>query len=182
MICRRGLPIKVAVLIVVVAVAAVLGFATTQPDSFRVERALAIKAPPAAVFALVNDFRAWARWSPWAHKDATMSESFSGATSGLGAVYTWSGNRDVGSGSMEIIDMTPPSTVRIRVRFLEPLATTNTMEFAFDGGDNYTEVTWTMDGPMPYVSKLLSVFTSMDALIGPDFELGLRNLKALSEY
>lgn len=159
-----------------------LGFATTKPDSFRVERALAIKAPPAEVFPLVNDFRAWARWSPWAHKDPTMSESFSGAASGLGALYTWSGNRDVGSGSMEIIDMIPPSTVRVRVRFLTPIATTTTMEFSFDAQNQYTDVTWVMEGPMPYVSKLVSVFRPMDAMLGPDFELGLGNLKALAEY
>lgn len=158
-----------------------LGFAATKPDSFRIERSLTIKASPAEVFPLVNDFRAWDRWSPWAHKDPNMSESFSGATSGLGAVYAWSGNRDVGSGRMEIIDMTPPSTVRIRLRLQKPLATTNMVEFSFDALDEYTEVTWRMDGPMPYVSKLVSVFRPIDAMIGPDLERGLRKLKVLAE-
>ncbi len=110
-----------------------------------------------------------------------METTLSGAASGLGAVYEWSGNRDVGSGRMEIIDMTPPSTVRIRLDFFAPFATTNRVEFSFDPIDEYTDVTWRMDGPMPYLSKLISVFVSMDALIGPDFEAGLANLKALAE-
>ncbi len=111
-----------------------------------------------------------------------MSQSFSGATSGLGAVYAWSGNRDVGSGSMEIIDMTPPSTVRIRLRLSEPFATTNTVEFSLDALDGYTQVTWMMDGPMPYIARLVSVFRSPDAMIGPDLALGLRKLKTLAEH
>lgn len=158
-----------------------LGYATTQPDAFRIERSLTIKAPPAAVFPLVNDFHAWSDWSPWANRDPGMRESFSGAASGLGAVYAWSGNRDVGSGRMEIIDMTPPSTVRIRVQFFEPLATTNIAVFSFAADEQYTHVTWMLEGPMPYVSRLISVFWSMDAMIGPDLDAGLRRLKTLAE-
>jgi hypothetical protein len=34
---------------------------------------------------------------------------------------------------------------------------------------------------MPYVSKLMSVFFSMDSMIGQDFEVGLASLKTVAE-
>jgi hypothetical protein len=38
-----------------------------------------------------------------------------------------------------------------------------------------------MQGPSPYISKLMSVFVSMGSMVGKDFETGLANLKALAE-
>ena len=38
-----------------------------------------------------------------------------------------------------------------------------------------------MSGPMPFMSKLITVFTSMDRMIGNDFEKGLANMKAAAE-
>lgn len=184
MTCPRVSVIRIAAIllgVIVAAAAAVAAFATTKPDSFRVERSLTIRAPASQVFPLVNDLSAWEQWSPWANLDPAMDTTYSGAASGLGAVYEWSGNRDVGSGRMEIIDMTPPSTVRLRLDFIAPFASTNRVEFSFDPIDEYTDVTWRIDGPMPFLSKLISVFVSMDAMIGPDFETGLANLKALAE-
>ena len=42
-------------------------------------------------------------------------------------------------------------------------------------------MTWTMNGPSPYVAKLMGVFVNMDTMIGKDFETGLANLKAIAE-
>jgi hypothetical protein len=39
-----------------------------------------------------------------------------------------------------------------------------------------------MNGDMPYVSKVFSVFVNMDRMIGKAFEEGLGNLKRLSEH
>ena len=92
------------------------------------------------------------------HESRVSSGRGVGATSGLGAIYEWSGNREVGSGRMEIIDTSPASMVRIELEFSEPFATTNMVEFSLDRVDDYTEVTWRTEGPMPYLSKLFSVF------------------------
>jgi hypothetical protein len=42
-------------------------------------------------------------------------------------------------------------------------------------------LTWLMHGPAPFISKLMQVFMSMDKMVGNDFEVGLANLKRLSE-
>ena len=57
--------LKTIALVIVVIVAGILIFAATKPDTFRVERAATIKAPPEKIFPLINDFKRWDAWSPW---------------------------------------------------------------------------------------------------------------------
>ena len=57
--------LKKIALVIVLLIAGVLVFATTKPDTFRVERAATINAPPETVFPFINDFHNWAVWSPW---------------------------------------------------------------------------------------------------------------------
>ena len=172
---------KRILLVVVVLIGALLAYAATRPDSFRVERATVIKAPPAKVFALIDDFRQWAGWSPWEKLDPAMKRTHSGAASGKGAVYAWEGNGDVGAGRMEILETTAPSRVLIRLDFMKPFEATNTAEYTIQPEGDATRVTWAMYGPAPFMSKLMQVFVSMDKMIGKDFEQGLANLKALAE-
>lgn len=171
---------KIAIVLVVV-LALIMALAATRPDSFSVERRISIKAPPEKVMPLLADFRNWQSWSPWERLDPNMTRTFSGPASGLGAVYEWSGNSDVGRGRMEIIEYTPPSKTAIKLQFIEPMAITNTTTFALLPQAGGTDVVWTMAGPMPFMSKVMSVFMSMDTMVGRDFERGLVQLKAAAE-
>src|SRR4051794_36474907 len=95
--------IIVAILVILaLAIAAVLILALRKPDTFRVQRAATIDAPPEKIFPLISDFRQWRAWSPWEDRDPGLQRSFSGTPSGEGAVYQWTGNKKVGSGRMEI--------------------------------------------------------------------------------
>jgi hypothetical protein len=171
---------KIAIAVVVLLVV-VFGLAAMQPDTFSVKRSIAIKAPPEKIFVLVNDFHAWGSWSPWEKLDPNMKRTFSGAQNGQGAVYEWTGNGDVGAGRMEITQQLVPTRVDIKLDFLKPFASSNTTVFAFDTKGDTTTVTWTMNGPMAFPTKIMSVFSSMDGLIGKDFEKGLANMKAVAE-
>jgi len=164
-----------------VVLALLLAYATTRPDSFRVERSTRIQAPPAKVYGLLNDFHHFPRWSPWEKLDPKMTTQHSGSASGKGAVYTWDGNDDVGAGRMEILQTTPDCQVTVQVDFFKPFAARNTSEYTITAQGDTTTVTWAMFGPSPYVSKLMGVFVSMDRMIGKDFERGLSNLKAAAE-
>jgi uncharacterized protein YndB with AHSA1/START domain len=169
------------VIVLVVAVAAVLGLAATKPDTFRVVRTTSIKAPPEKIFALVNDFRAWGAWSPWENKDPAMKRSYSGPRSGKGAVYEWDGDKNVGQGRMEIADASPPSKVALKLDFVRPFETRNTVEFTMAPSGDATNVRWDMQGPVPYFAKIFHLFIDVDRMVGADFEAGLANLKALAE-
>ena len=171
---------KIAIGIVVI-LALIMGLALTKPDTFAMQRQTTIKAAPEKIMALIGDFHNWPTWSPWEKLDPNMQRTFSGAPNGKGAVYAWQGNSDVGRGRMEIIDYAPPNTVTIQLAFMEPVAITNTTQFVLTPHADGTTVTWKMNGPMPFISKVMSVFTSMDAMIGKDFEKGLVQLKAAAE-
>jgi uncharacterized protein YndB with AHSA1/START domain len=171
---------KKIVIGLVVIVAVILAIAATKPSSFHVERSTSIAAPPEKVMEYITDFRKWGAWSPWEKLDPALNRTFSGPPSGKGSIYEWSGNSSVGSGRMEITSAEPVRTV-IDLQFKTPMETRNVATFALAPGGANTNVVWSMDGPMPFMSKVMSVFVSMDSLIGKDFETGLANLKAEAE-
>src|SRR6202022_4087893 len=104
--------------VLAIAIAVILILAATKPDTFRVQRATTVKAPPEQIFPLINDFHQWGSWSPYENKDPSMQRSFGGAASGKGAVYGWEGDKNVGSGRMEIIDAAAPNKIIIKLDFL----------------------------------------------------------------
>jgi hypothetical protein len=169
------------VVIVLVVAAGILVYAATKPDTFRVQRSLAIKAAPDKIYALVADLHAWRAWSPYEKKDPGMKRTFSGAVSGKGAVYEWDGNMNVGTGRMEIIEASAPSKVGIKLDFLKPFEGHHAAEFTMEPSGDNTTVTWAMYGSSPFMMKVMGTFMNMDRMIGDDFAVGLANLKSLAE-
>lgn len=167
--------------VIAVLLAALLVYAATLPDTFRVQRATTIEAPPERIFPLVNDFHAWDAWSPYLQKDPAMKKTFSGAAAGAGAIFEWDGNRDVGKGRVEITEASPSSKVAMRLHMAEPFNVENAVELILTPNGETTEVAWAMQGPLPYLSRILSVFIDMEDMVGRDFETGLANLKRLAE-
>jgi len=176
-----GTIVIIIVVILVVGVAAVLILAAMKPDAFRVQRSASFRAPREKIFPLINDFHQWGSWSPWEKLDPALKRTYSGAAAGLGSVYEWEGNKKVGKGRMEIKESTPGSKILIQLDFLKPFEAHNTAEFRLDGQGDSTNVTWSMEGHQPYMFKVMSLFVSMDKMIGKDFEAGLANLKGLTE-
>lgn len=161
--------------------AIILVMATMQPGSFAVTRSVTVSAAPEKIAPLIADFHNWPRWSPWEKLDPGMQRTFSGAQNGKGAVYSWKGNSDVGSGRMEIINVELPRNIVIKLDFKEPIESSSVTDFVLQPQGAATTVTWNMRGPMPFISKIMSVFISMDKMIGKDFEKGLSQLKAEAE-
>ena len=175
--------IAIVAVVLAIAIVAVLVLASAKPDSFTVQRSAVMQVPAERIYPLINDFRQWAKWSPWEGRDHAMKRSFSGPESGKGAVYAWEGNKNVGSGRMEILDASQPSKITIKLDFFKPFESHNTAEFTFvpERGASATSVIWVMRGPSPFMSKVMQVFMNFDAMIGRDFEAGLANLKKLTE-
>ena len=173
--------LKIGAALVALVIVGVFALAASRPDSFRVTRSATIQAPPERIFPLISDFSRWSAWSPYEKKDPAMKRSFSGAVGGKGAVYAWEGNKDVGKGRMEIAEAAAPSRVRLNLDFSEPFEAHNVVDFTLEPKGDATQVTWAMRGPMPFMSKVITLFVDMDRMVGGDFEAGLANLKALAE-
>jgi len=172
--------IGIVVVVLIVAAAAVVAYASTGPDSFHVQRSASIKAPPDRIFPLIADYRNWAQWSPYENRDPEMKRTYSGPPSGKGAKYAWEGNRNVGSGEMEIIDTTP-NKILIKLDFMRPFEAHNVAEFTLQPQGDATSVTWAMHGPVPLFGKVMHMVMDMDKMVGTDFAAGLARLKTAAE-
>ena len=170
--------ILIGVAVVVVLLVLVI---LTRPATFHIERSTLVAAPPENVFAQVNDFRAWAAWSPWEKLDPQMKKSFEGPPAGVGAKYAWSGNDKVGEGRMTIEKSDKPSTVGVKLEFLKPFESTSATTFTFAPAPGGSKVTWAMDGDNNFMAKAASLFMDMDKMIGPDFDKGLAAMKSAAE-
>jgi uncharacterized protein YndB with AHSA1/START domain len=164
-----------------VAVAGVLVYAASKPDTFRVARSVTIQAPAERIFPLINDYRQWPSWSPYETKDPQMQRAYGEKTSGKGATYAWEGDSNVGAGNMSIADAVPPSKVLIRLNMVRPIEAHNDVAFTLEPQGDATRVTWGMQGPVPYLAKVMHVFIDVDKMVGSDFEAGLAKLKAVAE-
>ena len=172
----RKILIALAVIIVVFVVIVAL-----QPKEYRVARSATISASPAAVFAQVNDFHKWEAWNPWGKIDPAMKQAYEGAPAGVGAIYTWAGNNEVGEGRMTITESRPSELIRIKMEFFKPFAGTSTAEFTFKPEGNQTAVTWSMTGENNFMAKAIHLFMNMDKMIGGQFEKGLASMKSVVE-
>ncbi len=166
----------IAVLLVVLLVVIL-----TRPTQYHVERSTTIQAPATLIQTHLEDFHLWEAWSPWAKIDPAMKTEFSGPASGVGAVYFWTGNDKVGEGRMTLTESVPESRVGIKLEFLKPFKSTNATTFTLTPEGEGTKVVWAMDGNNDIMGKAMSLFSSMDKMIGPDFDKGLGSLKQIAE-
>jgi hypothetical protein len=171
-----GILILVVVLVAVCAIVVAL-----QPAHYQVERSATINAPAPTVFAQVNDFHKWEAWSPWAKLDPAMKQSYEGAPAGNGAVYSWTGNSQVGEGRMTITESHPSDLIKIKLEFIKPFTATNATDFTFTPQGNQTNVKWMMSGDNNFVGKAFGLIMNMDKTIGGDFEKGLAQMKTVAE-
>jgi hypothetical protein len=149
-------------------------------STYEVTRSATVQADAAAVHALIDDFHEWTKWSPWEDLDPNLLRTYSGADSGVGAKYAWSGNRKAGQGNMKITSSTPEQ-IGVELAFLKPFKSRSDVRFTLAPSGNGTQVTWRMTGEQKGVAAAFGKIVSMDKLIGKDFEKGLARLKANAE-
>jgi hypothetical protein len=167
--------------IITLAIVAMLSIAATRPATYHVERSQSMAASPDAVFAVLNDMHRFHEWSPWQKVDPAMQSTFGGPPSGVGASLSWVGNDQVGEGRMTTTEINPPGSLTQKLEFLKPFKSECMVHYTIAPENDGSRVTWAMDGNNNYVSKIMCLFVSMDAMIGKDFVAGLTNLKQLAE-
>lgn len=174
-------PMSTIFWMILLAIAGLLIYAATRPNSFRIERSTVIDAKPDALFNLLSDFRAWRKWSPWEDLDPELKRTYSGSDAGVGAIYAWEGNSKAGSGRMEIAEAKAKERVLVNLDFLKPFKASNKAEFTLAPTAGGTRVNWAMYGPQPFMMRLMGIFMNAEKFLGPQFEQGLANLKREAE-
>lgn len=165
-----------------VLIAGLAGYVSQQPDEYSVQRSLTVKAAPEAAFAQINDFQAWGEWSPWIELDPQAKTSISTPSAGPGAVFGWSGNDEVGEGTLTIIESKAPERVEVEQTFVRPFPGTARMTFTFQPEGETTRVTWRLHGTHTgFVSKTVCTIMNMDSMLGPRMEQGLAGIRTVAE-
>ena len=162
-------------------VAVLAGVFAIRPAAFHIERSRIIRAPPEDVFVQVNDFHAWAAWSPWEKLDPSMKKRFDGPENGPKSIYSWTGNGRVAEGRMTIQESEVPSKVRILLEQDKPFKAISTITFNFAAISGGTRVTWAMDSNRNFVAKVVSLFIDVDQRVGSDLERGLASLDNVAQ-
>ena len=174
--------LKKIVAVIVLGVAGFLAYVATLPDVYQLTRSAVISAPPEAVFGHLEDFRKWDAWSPWAKRDPNAKATFSGEAKGKGAVFAWDGNSDVGVGKMTIVQSRPAQGLNIKLDFTKPYESTSNVVFLLKPEGGGTRVTWSMNRRQSFFERAMcTAMGGLERLVGPDYEKGLANLKAVAE-
>ncbi len=168
-------------IVFIISVAVILVRAAMLPDSFRVSRSIRIKATREKVFSLINDMQAFNQWNPFAKMDPSTKTVYRGSASGPSAAFDWEGTGKAGKGSLEIVAVTAPATIAMKLDIQKPMEGHNNVVFELQTNDAATDVSWTITGPHPYLNRVFSTIFNMDKMIGGMFESGLADLKRLAE-
>jgi effector-binding domain-containing protein/uncharacterized protein YndB with AHSA1/START domain len=148
------------------------------PRHSRVEVSTLIDAPPATVFALVNDFRRAELWSPRSAADPNARTIFSGPPRGVGATVTWDGVI-VGSGTQTIVESRPHDYVATTINPGERGEARTWFELVREDGK--TRGTWGFehDHGLNLVGRYFALPVS--GVIRREYESGIAALKELAE-
>lgn len=152
-----------------------------QATDFKVSRSTKVKAPPSKAFGQVDDLHLMNAWNPWLKLDPNVKQTYDGAASGVGAIYSWDGNNNVGAGRQTIVETRPGELVRMKLEFFRPFAGVNEVTFAFVAEGDQTAVTWSMTGKLNFITKAMGLFCSMDKMCGGSMAEGLTDMKAIVE-
>ena len=169
--------LKKILICVGVLIAGFLIFVATRPPEFHVSRSQTLSVSAQTLFDHVNDHHKMNAWNPFLKLDPNSKLAYSGPESGVGAVCSWDGDRNVGAGTCTITESKPSELVRCRMDWLRPMTGTATVDFTFKpAGEGKTEVTLAMYGKNNFIAKAFSVFMDCDKMCGPQFEKGLVSL------
>jgi len=151
------------------------------PKGYEVNREIDINKPLSEVFSYLKLLKNQDNWSPWAAKDPNMEKTFTGKDGEVGCVSAWEGNKDVGSGEQELINIIENVVIESQLRFLKPFKSTSDAYLKVNKIENGTKVIWGFTGKNKFPISIMMLFMNMDKTVGKDFEEGLGKLKKILE-
>jgi hypothetical protein len=173
--------LKVFLVIVLILVAIIIVGGMFLPKTYTVSRSINVGATDTTVYQNVADFNHFLKWNPWYKMEPSAKITITGAPAQVGHTYAWKDGKKTGAGEMKITEATPYTSVKTAMKFLEPFENSTQVQFNFAKLGDSTKVIWSMNGENNIVARWICLFMDMDAMVGKDFEAGLKSLKQLSE-
>ncbi len=160
---------------------AFLGYVSTRDGKFNYERSGVINAPAAKIFPYLSSFKLGAQWNPFAKKDPNMKSAFTGSDGHVGSAMDFEGNREAGSGRLEILNVVPNESVEIRLTMTQPFHAANTVLYRLIPEGAGTKFSWSLSGDGGYMTKLITIFIDCEKMIATDIIAGIQALKSVVE-
>ena len=174
----RTLRYLVLALIFLLLIVVVIGL--FLPSKVKMERSIEINRDAATIFQVVNSLGNFNKWSPWFGKDTNAQYTLSGSSAGVGSKLAWQGNKNVGTGSIEIINSELNQLVKMQMFFGkddQPAYATTSLK----PNEESTRVSWAFENDFGYNVFFRYFGLVLEDMIAPDYEKGLKNLKTYVE-
>ncbi len=173
--------IKKILLGLLVIILIFLGYVSTREGKFRYEYSEVIHAPADKVFEMMSDFKKGSLWSPFERVDPTMKKTYLGTDGQVGSVLEFDGNKEAGSGKLEMLKLVPNEAVDIRLIMTKPFKADNLIEYRLKPEGDGTRFTWSLSGDGGFPNKLITLFIDCEKMVVDQFKKGIANLKPLVE-
>jgi uncharacterized protein YndB with AHSA1/START domain len=167
--------------LVFVSLVLFFGYVSTRSGHFRYERSGVINASPERIYPYISDFKKARAWNPYEQKDPNMKRTYSGVDGHVGSIVEFDGNRDAGSGKLEIVGLVPNQSVEIKLTMTSPMSAENLVHYRLTPEGAGTRFSWAMEGDGGFLNKLVSVFINCEKMVAGDFEKGVMQLKTVVE-
>lgn len=155
------------------------------PSNIHIERSITVQSNAQHIYPYLNNFKRFNQWSPWAMMSKDTQYEFLGPSSGVGAIMKWnSDDPKIGQGSQEILEVEENRKLRLRLVLGEnedDMTSSMLVSFDLQPQGEQTKVSWGLDKEFGY--NLLGRYFGLmiEQWVGPEYELGLKNLKNLVE-
>jgi hypothetical protein len=166
---------------ILVLIVGFLAYVSTRNGSFHYERSGTIHATPEKIFPYISNFKMGSQWSPYEKMDPNMSKKYSGNDGESGSIMEFEGNKDTGSGKLEMLKVIPNEQVDIKLTMLKPWHAENLIQYKLTPEAEGTLFTWSMSGDGGFMGKLMSVLIDCEKMMGDQFEQGINNLREVVE-
>lgn len=171
--------LKFAGILFLLAIVGLFIYGLLGPKGYQINRSIEVNASSEKIFALISSFENFKKWNPWSPLDTNMKTTIKNDGQ-VGATYEWSGNKNVGSGSMTVTEINSPTKFSYDLRF-EGFDKASQCDMQITKGDSGQKVSWNMKAEMPFPWNIFGLFMGMEKSISKDFDSGLANLKKLAE-
>ena len=164
--------LKYILVTLLVLVGIVLIIAAILPKTFHAGSELIVNRNANEVFDYVKQIKKQGEYDNWSRQDPNIQKEYVGEDGTVGFTYTWKSDK-VGDGKQVITNVIEGKRVEMDLYF-DNSEEANKSFIAVDSvGPNQSKVTWQIDGKIPFLFNIFTLFYDMSE----DFNQGLVNLK-----
>jgi len=171
---KRGY-MKIALISIGVVLSLFLSYVASKDSKFNYSVSGQINAPVEKVFPYLSDIKLGSEWSPYERVDPNMKKQYEGNK------LIFDGNREAGSGSVEIVKVVPNELVVLKLIMTKPFYADNDIQYQVVSKDGGTYFTWSMSGDGGFLGKLMTTLIDCEGMVKGKFLEGIDNLKKIVE-